>query len=85
MANAQPDAWQAMHITADDGTHPLLAQGCTFERAVQVTAAASKVRRERVLLVRMERLRQGQLAMLDERLTKATAQLLAVALAPRRG
>lgn len=85
-ANANPEAWQALHVTADDGTQPLLAQGCTFERAVQVTTeAASQVWRERVLLVRMERLRQRQLATLDERLTKATAQLLALTPAPGRG
>jgi transposase len=85
-ANANPEAWQALHITADDGREPLLAQGCTFERVVQVTMeTASEEWCERVLLVRMERLRQRQLATLDERLAKATAQLLALTPPPGRG
>lgn len=85
-ANANPEALQALHITAADGSEPLLAQGCTFERMVQVTTAvATEEWRARVLLVRMERLRQRQLATLDERLAKATAQLLALTPAPGRG
>jgi transposase len=85
-ANAQPEALQALHITADDGAEQLLAQGCTFERFVQVpTNAASQEWSERVLLVRMEALRQRQLTGLDERLEKATAQLLALTPPPARG
>jgi len=85
-ANAQPDALQALHITAADGSEQLLAQGCTFERRAQVTIdAVHQVWTERVLLVRMERLRQRQLASLDERLAKATAQLLALTPPPGRG
>lgn len=85
-ANAQPEALQALHITADDGAQQLLAQGCTFERFVQVpTNAASQEWTERVLLVCMQGLRQRQLAGLDERLEKATAQLLALTPPPARG
>ena len=85
-ANAHPEALQALHMTADDGSEQLLAQGCTFERVVQVnTAEASQEWSERILLVRMERLRQRQMATLDERLAKATAQLLALTPAPGRG
>jgi transposase len=85
-ANAQPAALQVLHVTADDGSEQLLAQGCTFERQVQVTTeAGSQAWTERVLLVRMERLRQRQLASLDERLAKATAQLLALTPPPGRG
>ena len=85
-ANAQPETLQALHITSADGCAQLLAQGCTFERVVQVTTdAASQEWTERVLLVRMERLRQRQLATLAERLAKATAQLLALTPAPGRG
>jgi transposase len=85
-ANAHPEALQALHITAADGSEPLLAKGCTFERLVEVTTqTASQEWCERILLVRMERLRQQQLASLDERLAKATAQLLALTPPPARG
>lgn len=85
-ANAQPEALPALYITADDGSQQLLAQGCTFERMVQVTTeAASEEWSERILLVRMERLRQRQMASLDERLAKASAQLLALTPPPGRG
>jgi transposase len=85
-ANAQPEALQALYITADEGSQQLLAQGCTFARVVQVTPeAASEEWPERVLLVRMERLRQRQMARLDERLAKASAQLLALTPPPGRG
>ncbi len=85
-ANAQPEALQVLHVTADDGSEQLLAQGCTFERQVQVTTeAGSQAWAERVLLVCMERLRQRQLASLDERLAKATTQLLALTPPPGRG
>jgi len=85
-ANAHPEALQTLHITADDGSEQLLAQGCTFERRLQVTTdTGSQAWTERVLLVRMERLRQRQLASLDERLERATAQLLALTPPPGRG
>jgi transposase len=85
-ANAHPEALQALHLTGADGAEPLLAQGCTFERRVQVTtAAADQEWCERILLVRMERLRQQQLTSLDERLAKATAHLLALTPPPARG
>ncbi len=54
-----PKALQTLHITAADGSEQLLAQGYTFERQLQVTTeAGSQAWTERVLLVRMERLRQ---------------------------
>jgi transposase len=85
-ANAQPEALQTLHITAADGSKQLLAQGRTFERQLQVTTATGgQAWTERVLLVRMEGLRQRQLTSLNERLTKATTQLLALTPAPGRG
>jgi transposase len=86
VANAQPEALQTLHITAADGSKQLLAQGRTFERQLQVTTATGgQAWTERVLLVRMEGLRQRQLTSLNERLTKATTQLLALTPAPGRG
>lgn len=85
-ANAQSEALQTLHITAADGSKQLLAQGRTFERQLQVTTATGgQAWTERVLLVRMEGLRQRQLTSLNERLTKATTQLLALTPAPGRG
>jgi transposase len=85
-ANAQPEALQTLHITAADGSKQLLAQGRTFERQLQVTTATGgQAWTERVLLVRMEGLRQRQLTSLNERLAKATTQLLALTPAPGRG
>jgi transposase len=85
-ANAQPEALQTLHITAADGSKQLLAQGRTFERQLQVTTATGgQAWTERILLVRMEGLRQRQLTSLNERLAKATTQLLALTPAPGRG
>jgi transposase len=85
-ANAHPEALQTLHLTAADGSEQLLAQGCTFERKLQVTTeAGSQAWTERVLLVRMEQLRQRQLTSLNERLAQATDKLLALTPAPGRG
>lgn len=85
-ANAHPEALQTLHLTAADGSEQLLAQGCTFERQLQVTTeAGSQAWTERVLLVRMEQLRQRQLTSLNERLVQATDKLLALTPAPGRG
>jgi transposase len=85
-ANAHPEALQTLLRAAGAETEELLAQGCTFERRLQVTTdGVSQVWTERILLVRMERLRQQQLAGLEERLEQATAHLLALTPPPGRG
>jgi transposase len=85
-ANAQAQGWQTVHIETDEGPDKLLAQGCTFPRAIQVgEGGTNQVWTEQVHLVRMESLRQRQLAGLQERLQQATAQLLALTPPSARG
>jgi transposase len=85
-ANAHPAALQMLHHTSAEGAEQLLAKGCTFERTLQVAnERGSQVWSERILLVQMEGLRQRQLASLEERLSKATAYLLALTPPPARG
>jgi transposase len=85
-ANAHPEQLQTLHISREDDAERLLAQGCTIERVIQASVnGTSQVWTERVLLVRLERLRQRQLTSLEERLEKATAHLLALTPPPARG
>jgi transposase len=86
VANTQPGKLQPMSIADENGAEHLLAQGCTFERTVQVAGDGIDQRwTERILLVRMESLRQRQLASLEERLQQATEHLLALTPPPGRG
>jgi len=81
-----PQGLQALHVKTDEGEEKLLAQGCTFERTLQVDEhGTSQVWTERIHLVRMESLRQRQLAGLQARLQQATAHLLALTPPPGRG
>lgn len=85
-AMADPTALETVHITQADGSVELLATGRTFERTLAcITDDGRQVWCERVLLVRLESLRQRQLVSLEERLAKATAQLLALTPPPARG
>ena len=86
VANTQPDKLQPLFIADENGAERLLAQGCTFEQTVQVAVdGIDQWWTERILLVRMESLRQRQLASLEERLQQATEHLLALTPPPGRG